>query len=86
MILQNRHVTTDEVAHQLQISHGSAYEISHNRLAFHKVFAQWVPQQHPELHKEKHLETANDFWITMVLKVNTSLKESSWQMKMDPPL
>jgi transposase len=37
MILQNRQVTTDEVAHQLQISHGSAYEISHNRLAFHKV-------------------------------------------------
>jgi hypothetical protein len=39
MILQNRQVTVDEVAHQLQIIHGSAYEIIHNRLAFHKVCA-----------------------------------------------
>jgi len=34
MILQNRWVITDEVAHQLQISHCSAYEIIHSRLAF----------------------------------------------------
>jgi len=39
MILQNRRVTVDEVAHQLQIICGSAYEIIHNRLAFHKVRA-----------------------------------------------
>jgi hypothetical protein len=39
MILQNRRVTDDEVAHQLQIIHGSAYEITHNRRAFHKVCA-----------------------------------------------
>ena len=36
MILQNRWVTIDEVAHQLQISHGAAYEIIHNRLTCHK--------------------------------------------------
>jgi predicted transcriptional regulator len=39
MILQNRWVTVDEVAHQLQIIRGSAYEIIHNRLPFHKVCA-----------------------------------------------
>jgi hypothetical protein len=39
MILQNRRVTVDEVAHQLQIIRDSAYEIIHNRLAFHKVCA-----------------------------------------------
>jgi transposase len=39
MILQNRQVTVDEVAHQLQISRGSAYESIHNRHAFHKVCA-----------------------------------------------
>jgi hypothetical protein len=38
MILQNRRVTVDELAHQLQIIRGSSYEIIHNRLAFHKVF------------------------------------------------
>jgi transposase len=39
MILQNRQVTVDEVAHQLQISRGSACESIHNRHAFHKVCA-----------------------------------------------
>jgi hypothetical protein len=39
MILQNRRVTVDEVAHQPQIIRGSAYEIIHNRLAFHEVCA-----------------------------------------------
>jgi hypothetical protein len=39
MILQNIQVTVDEMAHQLQILCGSAYEIIHNRLASHKVCA-----------------------------------------------
>jgi response regulator of citrate/malate metabolism len=39
MILQNIQVTVDEVAHQLQISRGSAYESIHIRHAFHKVCA-----------------------------------------------
>jgi hypothetical protein len=39
MIRQNRQVTVDEAAHQLQISRGSAYESINNRLAFHKVGA-----------------------------------------------
>ena len=39
MILQNRQLTVDEVAHQLQISCGSAYESIHNWHAFHKVCA-----------------------------------------------
>jgi transposase len=38
MILQNRQVTVDEVAHQLKINSGSAYESIHNRHAFQKVF------------------------------------------------
>jgi hypothetical protein len=51
MILQNRWVIIEEVAHQLQVSRGSAYEIVHGRLAFHKVFAEWVSKQLAELHK-----------------------------------
>jgi len=54
-MLQNRRVTVNEVAHQLQISHGSVYEIIHNRLAFHKVCAQWVPEQRETF---GHLQTA----------------------------
>ena len=56
MILQNRRVTVDKVAHQLQIIRGLAYEIFHNRLAFQKVCAWWVRKQLTELHKEKHLD------------------------------
>jgi len=56
MFLQNGQVTVDEVAHQLQISRGSTYESIHNRHAFHKVCAWWVPKQRTELHKEKHFD------------------------------
>ena len=39
MVLFDRRVTIDEVAHVLQISHGSAYEMMHNKLGFHEVCA-----------------------------------------------
>jgi hypothetical protein len=39
MILHNRQVAVDTVAHQLQISRGSAYESINNRFAFHKACA-----------------------------------------------
>ena len=45
MIQTKRRVTTDEVAHHLQISHDFAYEITHERLGFLKVCARWVPKQ-----------------------------------------
>jgi histone-lysine N-methyltransferase SETMAR len=51
MILDNRQVTTDEVAYHLLISHGSVHEIIPNRLGFHKVCARWVPKKLTEEHK-----------------------------------
>ena len=45
MILENQRVTTDEVANHFEISHGSAYDIIHNRLGFRKVCARWVPKE-----------------------------------------
>jgi hypothetical protein len=39
MILQNRCLTVDEVADQLEISHGSADNIIHKRLVFHEACA-----------------------------------------------
>ena len=56
VILQNRRVIVDEVAHQLQLSHGATYEIIQNRLAFLKVCVRWDPKQPKELHKEKRLD------------------------------
>ena len=56
MVLLDRWLTIDEVANRLQISHGSAYEIIHNRLGFHKVCARWVPKQLTMLHKQMSLD------------------------------
>ena len=50
MLLLDKRVTIDEMAHVLQISHGSAYEMMHNKLGFHKVCARWVPKQFTEMH------------------------------------
>jgi response regulator of citrate/malate metabolism len=37
MILQNRQITIDEVAHQPQISHCAACLVIHHKLAFYEV-------------------------------------------------
>ncbi|UYV62766.1 hypothetical protein LAZ67_2001870, partial [Cordylochernes scorpioides] len=43
------------MAHCLQISHGSAYEITQNRIEFHILCARWVPKQLTQLHKQQRL-------------------------------
>ncbi|XP_066946989.1 protein GVQW3-like [Macrobrachium rosenbergii] len=55
LILNNRRLTIDEVAYHMHISHGSAYEIVHNRLNFHKVCVRWVPKQLSDEHKRNRL-------------------------------
>ena len=75
-----RQLTTGEVANHLQISHGSAYEIIHNRLGFHKVCARWVPKQLKMLHKQTCLDICqqnSDHYD----KVMPSWTESSLVMK-----
>ena len=56
MVLLHRRLTIDEVANRLQISHGSAYELIHNRLGFHKFCARWFPKQLTMLHKQTRLD------------------------------
>ena len=55
MILGNRRVTIDEVANHFEISHGSAYDIIHNRLGFRKVCARWVPKELTEEQKNNRV-------------------------------
>ena len=43
--VKNRCITTDEVALQLDISHGFAYHIFHDALQYHKICARWMPKQ-----------------------------------------
>jgi len=40
-----RHVTMNETAAHLDMSHGSVHHIVHDVLQFHKVSARWVPRQ-----------------------------------------
>jgi len=51
MVLANRRVAIDDVACSLQISHGSAYQIIHDELGFHKISARWVPRELTAEHK-----------------------------------
>ena len=81
MIQHNRWVTIDEVAHQLQISHCAAYAIIHNRLAFHKSVHDGSQRESQNWTKWNVRTAANGFWITVVLKVTTSWKGSSREIK-----
>jgi len=56
MVLANRRVAIYEVACSLQISHGSAYQIIHDELGFHKLCARWVPRELTTEHKRKRVE------------------------------
>ena len=56
MILKNRRVSIDEVAHSLNVGHGSAYKIVHDMLGFRKVCARWVPRELTEEHKRNRVE------------------------------
>ena len=40
----NRHLTCDELAYDLGISHGSIYTIMRDKLNMRRVAARWVPQ------------------------------------------
>ena len=74
-------LTIHEVAHQLQISHGAAYEIIHNRLAFHKSVHDGSQRESQIWTERNVLTSANGFWITVVLEVTNSRKGSSREMK-----
>ncbi|XP_029640514.2 uncharacterized protein LOC115215491 [Octopus sinensis] len=55
MVMVKRRHIIDEVARSLQISHGSANQIIHDELGFHKVCARWVPRELSEEYKRKRL-------------------------------
>jgi hypothetical protein len=56
LILQNRRVTADKIAKQLNIRIGFAYSVVHNNLQFHKMCARWVPRELTDERKCMHLD------------------------------
>jgi histone-lysine N-methyltransferase SETMAR len=63
LILQNRRVTVDEIAKQLNISIGSAYSVVHDNLQFHKVCARWVPKELADEHKRMRLDICSRHFV-----------------------
>ncbi|KAJ4426951.1 hypothetical protein ANN_26750 [Periplaneta americana] len=51
LIWTDRRCTMDEVAQNLNISHGSVYSIIHDQLKYRKVCAKWVPKCLTAVHK-----------------------------------
>ena len=89
MVLLDAWVAIDEVAHVLQISHDSAYEMTQNKLGFHKVCARWVPKQLTEVHKQtrvdicqKHLDRYGNERDIFLDKIITG--DETWVHHYDP--
>lgn len=45
LIRGNRRITIDEIAAEINCSHGQAYKMMHDQLNFRKVCARWVPKK-----------------------------------------
>ena len=65
MILENRRVTTDELANHFEISHGSAYDIIHNRLGLQVGFLKSSPKSKRTI----VWPSVNAYWTAMLTKV-----------------
>jgi hypothetical protein len=59
LILQNRKVTVNEIAKQLNINIGSAYSVVHDNLQFHKVCARWILKELTDEHKRMCLDSCS---------------------------
>ena len=56
IVMENRRVTVNEIAANMDKSNGSAHHIVHDILQFHKVSARWVPCQLTAELKERHVD------------------------------
>jgi hypothetical protein len=60
IVMDNRRVTLNEIAANLNISYGSAHHIIHDELKFRKASARWVPRHlTPEL-KERGVDDCEE--------------------------
>jgi len=60
IVKENLHVTVNEIAGYLDMSHGSAHYIVHDVLQFHKVSARWVPCQLTAELKERRVDACQE--------------------------
>ena len=60
IVKENRRVTVNEIAAQMDMSHGSAHHIVHDVLQFHKVSVRWVPCQLTAELKERRVDACQE--------------------------
>lgn len=60
LIKSDRRLTIDNVAEIMDISHGTAHSIVHEKLAFNKVSACWVPKMLTDDHKAQRVMAARE--------------------------
>jgi len=77
MILQNRLMTTDEVAHYPEVSHSATCEVIHHKVAFIKSAHDRFRSYSQNHTKRNVLTSANVSLISVVKKVTSCLAESS---------
>jgi hypothetical protein len=81
LILQNRRVTVNKIAKQLNISIGFAYSVVHGNLQFLKICAKWVPKELMDEHKHLHSTFLPASWLIITRKVTTFCNGYSQVMK-----
>ncbi|PNF25487.1 hypothetical protein B7P43_G05936 [Cryptotermes secundus] len=54
LVMENRRVSVDEIAKILNMSHGSAHQVIHDVLQFHKVSTRFKTQSNLYRHKDYH--------------------------------
>lgn len=66
MIREDRRVTVEQMAENLQVSVGTVYSIISDKLRYRKTSARWVPKELTQQHKDNRL------------RVCTELKQRYW--------
>ena len=69
IVKENHHVTVHEIATHLDMGHGSAHQIVHDILQFHKMSARWVQRQLTAELKERRVDACQEILNTLKQKV-----------------
>ncbi|XP_067944477.1 uncharacterized protein [Watersipora subatra] len=80
LIRSDRRLTIDDVAETMDISHGTAHNIVHKKLAFNKVSAHWAPKMLTDDHKAQRVMAARQ-----CMRRLRKIEELAWELLVHPP-
>ena len=82
LIKSDRRVTLDEIATNLDISHGTVYAIVREKLRFSKVSCRWVPKMLTDDHKMQRLMACRAYTAARTL---AKIEDLGWKLLTHPP-